>query len=202
MTSTRSTSALDGASDDTNPPVPGSLHPRIAELMDELDAVRGELRAFVGGLPADIRNAPPNGDEWSVAAIMEHLSMVEDGAGRLFSHIVHEVEAAGTRETETSSVLGLNDAFQIATSPVKVMAPERIQPKAGLPLEESMARLEDAREKLKSVMRRASGLALGTATMPHPLFGPLNGYQWVLATAQHERRHLEQMRRVANRATG
>lgn len=202
MTSMTSASAEDGSSGQTNRPAAGELHPRIAELMEELDAVRGELRVFVGSLSADIRDAPSTGNEWSIAGILEHLFMVENGSGRLFSHIVHQVEDAGARETETSSVLGLNDAYQIATSPVKVAAPEWIQPREGLLVEESMARLEDAREKLKSVMRRASGFALGSATMPHPLFGPFNGYQWLLATAQHERRHLRQMRRVAGLGDG
>jgi hypothetical protein len=174
-----------------------ALHPRIAELMHELDSSRAELRALVASLPAETLTAPAGENEWSVAAILEHLSMVEDGAGRLFTNISREVEATGARETDTSSVLGLNDRFQIATSPIKVVAPERIQPKAGLSVEESMARLETARKRLKEAMTRASGLALGNSSMPHPLFGPINGYQWVLATAQHERRHTRQIRRVA-----
>jgi hypothetical protein len=197
MTSTGSTKANEVHDGVTTGGTSESLHPRIAELMGELDASRAELRALVASLPAETLSAPARENEWTVAAILEHLSMVEDGAGRLFTNIAREVEATGARETETSSVLGLNDAFQIATSPIKVAAPERIQPKAGLPVEESMARLETARARLKESMTRASGLALANASLPHPLFGPINGYQWVLATAQHERRHTRQIRRVA-----
>ncbi|MEO7522242.1 MAG: DinB family protein [Gemmatimonas sp.] len=186
------------ASDDnaTNSEGADSLHQRITELLRDLDASRAELRALVSSLPAEVLNAPAKDEQWSVADILEHLSMVEDGAGRLFTNIAKEVASAGVRETDTSSVLALNDAFQIATSPIKVTAPERVAPKAGLSAVESMARLEAAREKLKSAMTRASGLALGSATMPHPLFGPINGYQWVLATSQHEQRHITQLRRV------
>lgn len=174
-----------------------SLHPRIAELMAELDASRRDLRALVDSLPPEELNAPASDGGWSIAGILEHLSMVEDGAGRLFTNIAREVAAAGARETDTSSVLGLNDAFRIATSPAKITAPERIWPKGGLTAEESMARLETARARLKSALVAASGLALGTVSMPHPLFGPISGYQWVLATSQHERRHTRQIRRAA-----
>src|SRR4051812_24865559 len=188
MTSTDATSSASSTSD--------AVHPRIAELLVELDAARAELLALVASLTPEQRNAPAVGDAWSVAQILEHLTMVENGGGRLVSKIVQEVETLGQREESTSSVLGMNDEYQIATSNVRVTAPEWIRPTAGLSPEESMARLAEMREKLKSVLRRASGLALEGAAMPHPLFGPFNGYQWALATAQHERRHTRQIRRL------
>jgi hypothetical protein len=39
----------------------------------------------------------------------------------------------------------------------------------------------------------ASGRALGQATAPHAIFGPLDGYQWALFVALHQRRHLVQI---------
>ena len=184
-------------STETNSSSTGELHPRIAELMGALDASRAELHALVASLPQEALSAPPNDAEWSVAQILEHLSMVEDGAGRLCSKIVREVEASGARETETSSVLGLNDALGISAADVRITAPERVRPTAGLTPEESMSRLEASRRKLKEVLQRASGLPLGAASVPHPIFGPFNGYQWVLTLAQHERRHIRQLRRAA-----
>jgi len=172
------------------------LHSRMAELISELDASRGELRALVASLPPAVLAAPAQGEEWSIAEILEHLTLVEDGAGRLFSKIVREVETSGEREANASSILSANDAFKIATSNVRITAPERVRPTAGLSPDESMARLEASRDKLKSVMTRASGLALESASMPHPIFGPINGYQWALVTAQHERRHIRQIRRM------
>lgn len=172
------------------------LHPRIAELMAELDASREELRALIASLPPETLTTPA-GDGWSIAQILEHLAIVEDGSGRMFSRLVKEVEASGARETESDSVLGLNDRYQIAVSDQRFMAPEGIRPNAGLSPEESMARLDASRTRLKQAMQRASGLALGTVSMPHPAFGPFTAYQWLLATAQHERRHMRQIRRIA-----
>ena len=174
-----------------------SLHPRIAELFAELDASRSELHALLSALPSELLHAPAVGEQWSVGQILEHLAVVEDGSGRFVSKIIHEVEATGARETDSSSILDVNDRFAIATSNVRIPAPERVLPKEGLAPEASMKRLDEMRDKLKSVLRRASGLALGNATRPHPLFGPCNGYQWVLVTSQHERRHIRQIRRMA-----
>ena len=172
------------------------LHPRIAELMAELDASREELRALVASVPPDALVRTTGDDGWSVAQILEHLAMVEDGSGRLFAKMLKTAEASGERENDSSSVLGINDQYGIVTSNVRINAPDFIRPTAGLSPEESMARLDAARERLKQAMRRASGLALGKVSMPHPAFGPFSAYQWLLSTAQHERRHMRQIRRL------
>ncbi len=179
-----------------------TLHPRIAELLDALDTSRAELRALVSALSAEQLAAPGRGDEWSIAEVLEHLALTEDGIGRVFSKIAHEVDATGARETDTSSVLGRNDAWGVATADVKVTAPDRVNPTGSMSPEESMERMEASRRKLKEVMARSSGLALGTVSFPHPLFGAFDGYQWGLIVSQHERRHIRQMRRIAGVAEG
>ena len=173
------------------------LHPRIAELMAELDAAREELRSLIASLPQETLTMRTSDDGWTIPQILEHLAIVEDGSGRLFSKMLKEAEASGERESDTSSVLGVNDPYSIATSNARITAPERIRPTENLSPEESMARLDAARARLKEAMRRASGLALGKVSMPHPAFGPFSAYQWLLSTAQHERRHMRQIRRIA-----
>lgn len=175
----------------------GTLHPRIAEIIGELEASMAALRETVNALSSEQLNAPANGEEWSVALILEHLTMTEDGMGRMFSKMLHDVEATGARETETSSILGINDEWHIATSDVRIVAPERVRPSLGMSPAESMQRIEASRARLLEVMRRGSGYALSTVSMPHPVFGPFNGYQWALANAQHMQRHIRQIRRAA-----
>ena len=179
-----------------------TLHPRIAELLAELDAAREELRALVASLPRDTLTMRTSDDGWTIPQILEHLAIVEDGSGRLFSKMVKEAEASGEREIDGSSILGINDRHLITSSNARIDAPERVRPSENLSIEESMARLDAARARLKDAMRRASGLALGKVAMPHPAFGPFSAYQWLLATAQHERRHMRQIRRIAGIAEG
>ena len=59
-------------------------------------------------------------------------------------------------------------------------------------------RLQAVRERLVTALIQGSGLALGTVSYPHPLFGPLNGYQWILVISMHERRHVAQILRQTN----
>ena len=73
-----------------------------------------------------------------------------------------------------------------------------MKPKGGLTAAEGIERLHAVRERLVTALIEGSGLALGAVSHPHPLFGPLNGYQWILVIAMHERRHAAQIRRQNN----
>ena len=170
-------------------------HPRIAELLNELQHSRHDLLAAVAAVPPEVREAASNGADWSVAQILEHLSMVEDGAGRLVSTLMKQAQAAGAFETDDSSVLGSMDHFAVKDLSKRIQAPERVLPTGGVTAAQGLERLAAVRERLVTALLQGSGLALGTVSFPHPLFGPLNGYQWVLTIALHERRHVSQLRR-------
>ena len=177
-----------------------AVHPRIAEVIEELDAARAELHALVAELPRDA-SATAIEDGWTIPQVLEHLAMVEDGSGRIVAGIVKAVREKGATETSDGSVRDSIAKYAIATDERRVRAPSMLHPTAGLTIEESVARLDTSRARLKAALVAASGLALQEASYPHPLFGPLNGYQWALATAHHERRHLRQIRRLAGLAT-
>ena len=113
------------------------------------------------------------------------------------SKLIKQVEASGAREDDTSSLLASQDRFQTWTVRRPVEAPEFVKPKDGLATSDALARLTASRERMIAVLKRASGLALGTVTAPHPLVGQLNVYQWGLITAHHQRRHIEQIRAIA-----
>jgi len=172
-------------------------HPRIAELLAELEASRRELLGVVQALPPEMRDAAPEGDAWSVSQIIEHLGIVEDGGGRLLSKLMKQAQADGAFEVETSSVLDSLNQFDIANFNRRIEAPEQVRPTGGVTVAEGLERLEAVRERLTTALLQGSGLALGTVSYPHPLFGPLNGYQWILVISMHERRHAAQIQRRA-----
>jgi uncharacterized damage-inducible protein DinB len=57
-------------------------------------------------------------------------------------------------------------------------------------------RIAKAREAGHAV-ESANGLALGEIRHTHPRLGELDLYQWILAVAEHEKRHTTQVRDVA-----
>lgn len=165
------------------------IHPRIAEVIDVLEKAQQAMVAQLAALSDAHKNAPATEGRWSVAQHVEHLAIVEDGAGRVISKLIKEVRATGAQETETSSLLHSLDRYEVWNVTRRVEAPEGVRPKDGLSTDEALVRLATARARMIDALTNASGLALETATFPHPLVGPLSAYQWGIISAQHQRRH-------------
>ncbi len=50
---------------------------------------------------------------------------------------------------------------------------------------------------MRDVLHAGDGLAIGTLSLPHPLFGPLTAYHWLAFVGAHEARHAAQIREIA-----
>ncbi len=171
-------------------------HPRIAELLSELEQSRRDLLETLDGLTPVQRDAAPSGEDWSVAQILEHLCMVEDGGGRLISKVIKQAQELGAYENDAGSIVGSLDRFDIRNPTRRLDAPEQVRPINGMTVSQAIERLHAIRERLVTALLAGSGLALSVTTYPHPFCGPLNGYQWTLLIALHERRHTAQIRRI------
>lgn len=173
-----------------------SLHPRVAEIIDELEKAQREFDEFIAAIPESQRTAPTANGKWSIAQHLEHLAIVEDGAGRLMSKLIKQVRASGALEKDESSVLNTLDQHQIWTLNRRLLAPEVVRPNEGLPPSESLARQTASRLRVIAALESASGLALSTASAPHPYFGQFDVYQWGIMLAHHQRRHAECIREL------
>jgi hypothetical protein len=89
---------------------------------------------------------------------------------------------------------GAFDSSRVVDRSRRVKTGEASEPKSGLTADEAWARLERSRTALRDLLRAGDGLALHEITHPHPLFGPLNLYDWVAFLAGHEARHAAQIR--------
>ena len=177
------------------------LHPRIVELMGALNASRSELHACLDAMSEQQRTAPPIGNTWSVAQNLEHLALIEGGVGRLISNLMKQAAATGTHETETSTVLDSLAKWNPARASQPLPAPDAMLPKEGITVDEALVRLSASRARLLSVLPTASGLPLASVHAPHAFLGAINGYQWILLIAEHERRHTRQIEALASRFT-
>lgn len=174
------------------------MHPRSEEVLNYLDARRKELRAAVDSVPARERNTPPTANQWSVAQVLNHLTIVDRRVAASVGKWIAEAQASGLGpETETTSVAGTIPNEKIVDRSRKVEAPEEIRPRTDVDWETAWTELEDARAKLRAAFLTGDGLALGEVVQPHAVLGPINIYQWVLFCASHEARHTLQIREIA-----
>lgn len=170
------------------------LHPRIQEIVTALDASQQVMRDTLAAIPADLITRKPADGGWSITEVVDHLATIEDGLGRLIGGMLKQLE--GTVDTNTDPIAPTIAAYNVPDPVQKIVAPERVRP-TGLTMDEALAKQAEARSRVVGALRAGSGRDLNAMSFPHPVFGPLTGYQWALLNAQHQRRHCVQIRAVA-----
>ncbi|MEO7359792.1 MAG: DinB family protein [Gemmatimonadaceae bacterium] len=180
---------------------PAQLSPRLAELVQYANTARGELEAFVQGVPAALHGTRADVDRWTIAEHLEHLALIEDSIGRLISSMAKQLRADNALETEQTSMMGSLDQYQLTQTTMKLSAPEPYRPTGTLTSAEALEKLRAIRVRVLEGVSKANGIDLSKASFAHPFFGPLDGYQWLLLVGQHEWRHLNQMKEDVQKLT-
>src|SRR5947209_18875025 len=111
----------------------------VAEIFDDIDSTRARLLGSVEGLSAEQRDFRPSPDRWSVAEIVEHLSMVERSVARLVGSLLRKAEESGRDGGRPFASVSIAD-FVEQTSTQKLDAPDSARP-TGAPLADSPAHL-------------------------------------------------------------
>jgi len=171
------------------------VHPRTTELLRHLDVQHERLRNAVESIPRAQRETKPNPERWSVAEVIEHLSIVETRIARVFDAKLTEARTTGAvrEERDDSPVVGSIDMDRVLDRSRRITAAESNLPSGKLDAEAAWSALERARNALRDSVRAADGLALGEIVQPHPVLGPINLYQWIAFVGGHEARHAAQV---------
>jgi hypothetical protein len=133
------------------------------------------------------RSAP---EIWSVAEIVEHLSMSEARMVGLLKNMVGQEAAAAVNAGSAAAI-----SIQMMTDRAaeKFTAPEFLHPTGEVLLSASLAKLRASRETLVGLRPQVEASNYSHVTFPHPVFGSLNLYQWLAAVEFHECKHLDQI---------
>lgn len=174
------------------------MHPRIQELVDHIAAHRREVYAAVAAVPENLRERRPAPGRWSVAEVLEHLSLIER---RVAARLSAEVTAARANnvgsDTETSSVVASFQHIERVTDRRnKLVSPEATRPTGTLDAQASARALTESRAVMLSALQNADGVALGGLMQVHPVLGTLSMYHWIVALGLHDARHAAQIREV------
>ena len=109
---------------------------------------------------------------WSVAMTLDHLTIV----GNLMSHAVIELSKG-------------NNAL-------KVVGTAEVKPGAAADAARSLKDFEEMTERFLLEVGKANIDVRSKVTHPHPWFGPLNAYQWLVFAAPHENIHRKQIEAI------
>jgi hypothetical protein len=170
------------------------------ETIDEIYAgnekVRARLKDVVGSLPDERATALPEGEKWTVAQIVEHISMVDEGAMRICARLLRKAQEAG--RTHDGKVVITEDFLQKGSeiAGIKVQAPDIVQPTGTKSISDSLAKLDENSEqleKLRELFKSVDGTEL---KFPHPFFGDISAQEWLSLKGGHEMRHIKQIEKV------
>ena len=170
-----------------------STYNSVAEIYASMEKTRERLRRTLEGLPdgrVNFRDAP---ERWSIAEIVEHLAIVEGQVSKIAGKIVGKAEADGAPAAAGRvPLVELGEVAERARRE-KFQAPDFALPGGGVDVSDSLASLERARASLVSLRPRIEAHDLSAYRFPHPVFGPLDLYHWLVVVGMHEERHRQQI---------
>jgi len=155
-----------------------------------LEETRELLLKTTSGLSCAQLQYKPASDRWSVGEILEHVVFTEQRAlARIQNALLQPVNTAKSSWEDDGLVQ------TIAGRIGRANAPEPILPSGRWPLEQLLPEFETARSSTINFAGTTTG-ELRQHFMNHPLFGPLDCYQWLLAIPAHCERHRLQTEEV------
>ena len=171
------------------------MHPRIAELLDYLEAQTGNLRAAFESIPADRRMERPTPDRWSPAEIVHHLAIIESRVGLRLAKLIEQARALPP-ESDTRTLFPMTNATRAEVRDRKLKTPEAGEPRGTDPTR-VWDQLLESRAALHVVIKSGDGLQLGAVSAPHPYLGDFTAYEWIAFVGAHAARHADQIREIA-----
>jgi hypothetical protein len=159
----------------------------LADTRDRL------LRSTRGLTPEQLDYKPAPG-RWSVAENLEHLTIAEN---RVLQSRIEAVLAEPSDPAKRSAWDGREEALMEAVikRDPRYQAPEFVQPTGQWNHDELFRQLEAARGRTLE-FAATTDAGLRRYFFPHPVFGELDCYQWLLIAGSHFERHRAQIEEV------
>jgi hypothetical protein len=160
----------------------------ITRAARHLSVTRACLLESISGLTTAQLDFKPDRDTWSIAEILEHLVIIETRIHAIIANIGNAPEAESSEKQMDMDWIVLNE---VPRRSIKVKAPTALCPANRWSCDEAVQGFNAGREKTMQLL--AAPLLRGRV-LPHPVYGPWDGYQWLLAVGSHTARHTDQIR--------
>lgn len=177
------------------------LSPKVKEIVESISRDRLGLQEAVRDLAPKQTDFRPEPCSWSIDDVLHHLALAEEASAKLMAFFRERAlkESIGPDPEPGQSVLRSIDSFFEGVDGAddrKAPAPDRVTPRSRVEAPLALARLDSARSRILENLESLSGLDGAKLMYPHPFFGELDLYQWLLIGAWHERRHTRQIERI------
>jgi uncharacterized damage-inducible protein DinB len=149
----------------------------------------------ISGLSEKQWRFKPAPDRWSVAEVAEHITVSETTIMGLIQKQLLQSPAAPEKRAEVKG----KDQMILERMPDrshKAQAPEMLRPTGRWATEAELTKAFEESRKANMDYIRTTNDDLRDHFFSHPVFGPMDGYQWLLLLSAHSGRHTEQIEEV------
>lgn len=171
----------------------------IGDIYANNDKIREKTKQVVASLTAEQFASLPEGEKWTIAEILEHIAIVQDGMTKISAKLLTQAKAAG-KASDGAARLSENFAVKASeAATLKFEAPDRVRPTGKQSVEESLKKMDETRGELEKLRPLFESVECHDYKFPHPFMGDLTAHEWLALVGGHEARHLRQ---IENRLGG
>ncbi|HKN17931.1 MAG TPA: DinB family protein [Candidatus Sulfotelmatobacter sp.] len=163
--------------------------------LKSFQTTRDNFLKSISGLSQKQWTFKPAPDRWSVAEVAEHITVSESA---IFSLVQKQVMTSPAAPEKRDQVKGKDEMIlqRVPDRSHKAQAPEFLRPTGRWATQAELAKtFEDSRAATMEYIRTTND-DLRDHFFDHPVFGTLDGYQWLLLISAHSARHTAQIEEV------
>jgi hypothetical protein len=169
-----------------------TLPPALDAIARDLEAIRAEVLHEADGLSQAQADWRPSADDWSVGEILHHLTLAEINTGKLTSKLLKETGSAVAPYPPDLTGFAPLPAWP----PGPREAPPVVRPEKGHAIGQLLHDMRAARERSRQSLERLTTVDPRAFTWRHFALGEMDLGQWWMLQANHDRDHLQQIRRI------
>jgi uncharacterized damage-inducible protein DinB len=175
---------------------PATLSPEEREFaLKNLQTTHDKFLQSIAGLSQKQWTFKPGPDRWSVAEVAEHITVSES---TILGLIQKQVMASPAAPEKREQVKGKDEMIlqRMPDRSHKAQAPEFLRPTGRWLTEADVTKAFEESRKVTMDYVRTTNDDLRDHFFDHPVFGTMDGYQWLLLLSSHSARHTAQIEEV------
>jgi hypothetical protein len=169
----------------------------INEVYEKNDAIAIRLRTLIDSLDQAQLDHSPDGEKWTIANVVEHVSLVENRMIRICTKLLRKAES---EDMLGNGMISTSDDFvgKVAKiAQIKLEAPEIVQPTRERSVKESLELFKENRLHLEELRPSFEKFDSTSHRFAHPFLGELSAGEWLSLIGGHKARHIKQIERMA-----
>jgi len=168
----------------------------IKDVYATNNAIREKTKQIIASLSDEQTAFLPDGEKWTIAHIIEHVAIVQDGMSKISAKLLKKAQNSGK---QADGAARFSESFvqkAAAARDIKLEAPDQVHPTGNQTVTESLKKMDETQRKLEELQPLFESVECLDFKFPHPFMGDLTAHEWLALVGGHEARHLRQIEKM------